>query len=233
MAKRNDVTPTGVLLDVDGTLIDSNDAHAHAWVDALREANFMVEFSAVRPLIGMGGDKLLPQISQIDAESPQGKAISKRRGEIFQEIYLPKIHAFPGVKQLLQRMQQQGLEMAIASSSKKDELEPLLQIAQAKPFIKAKTSSDDAQNSKPDPDIIHAALSRLGQPAERVILLGDTPYDVDAGRNAGIRVVAVRCGGWTDGDLEGAERIYDDPLDLLQHFDKSPFSGFHQDPKED
>ncbi|MDB5345038.1 MAG: ppaX 1 [Schlesneria sp.] len=216
--------PTGVLLDVDGTLIDSNDAHAHAWVDALREADVTVEFAAVRRLIGMGGDKLLPKVAGIDAESAPGQAISKRRGEIFQKDYLPRIRAFPAVKQLLQRMKQEGLELAIASSSKDAELDSLLQIAQAKEFIKAKTSSDDAENSKPDPDIVHAALARLGHSSEKVILLGDTPYDVEAGLKAGVRVVAVRCGGWTDSKLQGAVQIYDDPQDLLNNFEESPFS---------
>jgi HAD superfamily hydrolase (TIGR01509 family) len=204
-------------------LIDSNDSHAHAWVEALREADVIVEFAVVRRLIGMGGDKLLPKVAGIDAESAQGQAISQRRGEIFQQDYLPKIHAFPAVKQLLQRMKQEGLELAIASSSKDAELDSLLQIAQAKEFIKAKTSSDDAENSKPDPDIVHAALARLGHLRERVILLGDTPYDVEAGLKAGVRVVAVRCGGWTDHELQGAVQIYDDPQDLLNNFEESPF----------
>lgn len=215
--------PTGVLLDIDGTLIDSNDAHAHSWVDALTEAGIQVQFSDVRRLIGMGGDKLLPKVANIDSESSQGKAISKRREEIFRAEYLPKIRPFPAVKQLLKRMRDEGLEMAVASSAKKNELDSLLNIAGADEFIEAKTSSDDAENSKPDPDIVHAALNQLGKPAERVILLGDTPYDVEASLKAGIRVVALRCGGWADYDLRGADQIYDDPADLLKHFEDSPF----------
>src|SRR4051794_18553748 len=100
--------PTGVLLDVDGTLVDSNDAHARAWVTALAEAGVQVEFAAIRRLIGKGGDKLLPEVSGIDAESPKGKATSKRRGEIFQTEYLPKLEPFPGAKELLARMKRAG-----------------------------------------------------------------------------------------------------------------------------
>jgi phosphoglycolate phosphatase-like HAD superfamily hydrolase len=118
--------PTGVLLDVDGTLVDSNDAHAHAWVEALAEAGVRVEFAAVRRLIGKGGDKLLPEVSGIDAESPKGKQISERRGELFQTEYLPKLRPFPGTKDLLARMKKAGLELAVASSSKKEELGGLL-----------------------------------------------------------------------------------------------------------
>jgi beta-phosphoglucomutase-like phosphatase (HAD superfamily) len=217
--------PTGVLLDVDGTLVDSNDAHARAWVKALAEAGVRAEFGVVRRLIGKGGDKLLPEVSGIAPDSPEGKAISKRRGEIFRTEYLPGLKPFPGAKELLARMTEARLKLAVASSAKKDELKDLLRVCGADEFIEASTSSDDAENSKPDPDIVHAALGRLGHPPEKVILLGDTPYDVEASLRAGIRVVALRCGGWGDADLRGAVRVYDDPADLLARFDDSPFGG--------
>lgn len=217
--------PSSVLLDIDGTLVDSNDAHAHAWMKALAEASVKAEFVAVRKLIGKGGDKLLPEVSGIDAESAKGKAISKRRGELFQKEYLPNLKPTPGAKELLVRMKKAGLELAVASSAKEDELKGLLKVCGADEFIEAATSSDDAENSKPDPDIVHAALGELDHPKEKVILLGDTPYDVEASLKAGIRVVALRCGGWGDADLRGAIAIYDDPADLLARFDDSPFGG--------
>lgn len=217
--------PTGVLLDVDGTLVDSNDAHARAWVQALAEAGVRADFDTVRRLIGKGGDKLLPEVSGIDAASSQGKAISARRGEIFQAEYLPGLKPFPGVRELLARMKAAGLKLAVASSAKEDELGPLLKVCGADEFIEAQTSSDDAENSKPDPDIVHAALKRLGLPPERVVMLGDTPYDVEAATKAGVRTVALRCGGWGDADLRGAVRVYADPADLLALFGDSPFGG--------
>jgi len=217
--------PTGVLLDVDGTLVDSNDAHAHAWVRALTEAGARAEFPVVRRLIGKGGDKLLPEASGIDADSAGGKAISKRRGEIFRTEYLPKLRPFSRAKELLARMRHEGLQLAVASSSREDELDGLLRVCGADEFIEASTSSDDADNSKPDPDIVHAALERLGHPPERVILLGDTPYDVEAATKASVRVVALRCGGWDDADLRGAIRIYDDPASRSAGFDESPFTA--------
>src|SRR4051812_529728 len=138
--------PTGVLLDVDGTLIDSNDAHAHAWVKALAEAGVRVEFAPVRRLIGKGGDKLLPQVSGIDADSPEGKAVSRRRGEIFRAEYLPTLKPFPGVKELLARMTRAGLALAVASSAREGELKGLLEVCGADEFIEASTSSDDAEH---------------------------------------------------------------------------------------
>lgn len=213
----------GVILDVDGTLVDSNDAHAHAWVDALAEHGINVEFERVRPLIGMGGDKLLPEVSGIEEETPEGKRISKRRSEIFKERYLPKLKAFPSAKELLQRMRDEGLKLVVASSAKEDELNPLLKIAGASGLVEEKTSSDDAENSKPDPDIVKAALESSGLAPGEVLMLGDTPYDIESASRARVRVVAVRCGGWKDADLSGAIAVYDGPADLLAQYESSPF----------
>ncbi len=215
--------PLGVLLDVDGTLVDSNDAHARAWVRSLAEYGVTIPFAKVRPLIGMGGDKLLPEAAGIDAESPRGKAISERRGEIFREEYLPTLRPFPGVQEMLARMKREGLRLGVASSAKEKELSGLLRVCGADDLVDASTSSDDADSSKPDPDIVHAALKKIGLPPEKVILLGDTPYDVEAGKRAGVPVVAVRCGGWGGRDLAGAVAVYQGPADLLAGFDTSPF----------
>lgn len=115
--------------------------------------------------------------------------------------------------------------MAVASCANEDELKRLLKVCGADEVIETSTSSDDAENSKPDPDIVNAALEELGHPKEKVILLGDTPYDVEASLKAGIHVVALRCGGCGAADLKGALQIHDDPADLLSRFDDCPFGG--------
>jgi HAD superfamily hydrolase (TIGR01509 family) len=212
----------GVILDVDGTLVDSNDAHARAWVEALAEHGVQVPFEKIRPLIGMGGDKLLPEVSSFEEDTPEGERISKRRSEIFKERYLPKLKPFPSTRELLKRMRDEGLKLVVASSAKEDELNPLLKIAGADDLIKEKTSSDDAENSKPDPDIVKAALDSSGLSPDEVVMMGDTPYDIESASRAGVRVVAVRSGGWKDSDLSGAVAIYDGPADLLAHYDSSP-----------
>jgi phosphoglycolate phosphatase-like HAD superfamily hydrolase len=122
-------------------------------------------------------------------------------------------------------MRDRGLKLAVASSAKKDELTPLLKVFGADDLIQDKTSSDDANNSKPDPDIVHAALKQLGLPSEVAVMLGDTPYDVEAAAKAGVAVIAFRCGGWSDSDLAGALAVYADPADLLAHYDSSPLGG--------
>lgn len=206
----------GVILDVDGTLVNSNDAHTHAWVEAMVEQGYEVEFEKVRRLIGMGGDKLLPKAIGVEKESPEGEKMSERRTEIFKERYLPKLQAFPQVRELLEHFKEGGMKLAVASSAKKDELDDLLKVAQATDLVETTTSSDDAEESKPDPDIIQVALHKLGLNASQVVMLGDTPYDIEAARKAGVATIALRCGGWPDPDLKDAIAIYDDPAQLLE-----------------
>lgn len=214
----------GVILDVDGTLVDSNDAHAKAWVEAFAEHGIRVSYEKVRTLIGMGSDKLMPKLSGIKADSPQGQEISKRRGEIFLKQFLSHLRPSSGARPLLHRMRDEGLRLVVASSAKKGELKPLLRICGVDEVIEDKTSSDDADRSKPDPDIVRAALDKLGLSPAEVIMLGDTPYDIEAAGRAGVRTVAVRCGGWGDDGLRGATAIYQDPADLLARYDASPFA---------
>ena len=214
-----------VILDVDGTLVDSNDAHAYAWVAAFEEAGVRVDSDAVRRSIGMGGDKLMPAVSAIEASSPDGEKISERRGEIFKTTYLPAVRAFPGVRELLERFVADGLILSVASSAADDELQPLLEHAGVADLIPHRTSSDDADHSKPDPDIVHAALERARVEPASAIMLGDTPYDVEAALRAGITIVALECGGWSREALAGAAAVYRDPTDLLVHYDESPFAA--------
>ena len=214
----------GVILDVDGTLVDSNDAHTRAWIEALAEDGVQVEYEKVRRLIGMGGDKLLPEASGIEKDSEQGERIGQRRRKIFTKRYLPYLKPFPRTRDLLLRMRKAGLKLVVASSAEAEELEQLLKIAGADDLVEATTSSSDAEESKPDPDIIEAAVQNSGFGPGELIMLGDTPYDIEAARKAGVRTVAVQCGGWWEPDLAGALAVYQDPADLLAHFDQSPLA---------
>ena len=211
-----------VLFDVDGTLVDSNDAHADAWVTAFREHGVSVDWIKVRRSIGMGGDKLMPAVSGIDEESPQGSAIAEARGKIFKRDFLPRIKPLRNAARLVAAMKERGYTAVAASSAQKDELTPLLKIAGAESLMDAATSSDDAEESKPEPDIIVAALKRAKASAGEAVLIGDTPYDVEAARRAGVKAIGFRSGGWSDGDLAGAIAIYDGPWDLLARIDDSP-----------
>ena len=213
-----------VIFDVDGTLVDSNDAQARSWVDALKEFGYSVPYEKVRPLIGMGGDKVLPETIGVQKDSEKGKQISKRRSEIFKEKYLPNVKPFPDAQKLLDRMRERGLKLAIATSAQPDELRPLLQIVGAADLIEDKTSARDVKSSKPDPDVMQVALKRVGYPPNEVVMIGDTPYDIEAARKVGVGTIAFRCGGWSDSDLAGAIAMYNDPADLLAHYDSSPLA---------
>ncbi|XYH97736.1 HAD family hydrolase [Sorangium sp. So ce1128] len=215
----------GVIFDIDGTLIDSNDAHARAWVDALAEFGHKVQFEEVRRRIGMGGDKLLPEATGISSESPEGKKMSARCSEIFMEQLLPELRAFPGTKELLEELHRRGIKIVIASSAQKEKLRELLKLTGADGVIESATSASDAEQSKPDPDIVEAALGNLGLPPGEVVMIGDTPYDVQAAARAGLRTIGFRSGGWTDTGLTGAIAVYDGPADLLAQLDTSPIAG--------
>ncbi len=211
-----------ILLDIDGTLVDSNDAHAAAWSEASVEFGYDRPASFFRPLIGMGGDHVLPRIDPAlkDDDNP-GKAIAARRGEIFAANYLPTLTATPGAKALVEHMKHCGLQCVVASSAKADELDALLAVADIRDLIDTTTTSEEAAVSKPAPNIIETALQKAHVAADDVVLLGDTPYDITAAARAGVLVLALRCGGWDDLALAGALAIYDDPADLLAHYDHS------------
>ena len=211
----------GVIFDVDGTLVDSNDAHAQSWVDTFAEAGYEVPFEVVRPLIGMGADKLLPKTIGIRHDSEQGKKLLKRRSEIFRKKYLPRLRPLPGARSLVLRVRDDGLKAIVATSAKDEELEGLLKAAEVEDLMEEKATASDAKRSKPDPDIVEAAIEESGVPANKAVMIGDTPYDVEAALRAGVRVIAFRSGGWDDDSLKGAEQIYDGPADLLAHYDAS------------
>jgi len=214
----------GVLFDIDGTLVDSNAAHAQSWVDTLREAGHEVPFDVLWPMIGMGGDKVLPSAAGIDIDSELGRQLSARRWEIFQRDYLLSLRPTPGARDLVQRMKDDGLELIVASSASVDELGALMDAANVRDLFEKTTSSSDAEDSKPDPDIVQAAVKKSGMKPDELIMLGDTPYDVQAAIGAHVNLVGLLCGGWSEIELSGATAIYSDPLDLLKWYDASPFA---------
>ena len=211
----------GVIFDIDGTLVDSNDAHAQSWVDTFAEADYDVPFEVVRPLIGMGADKLLPKTIGVSHDGERGKKLTRRRSEIFREKYLPHLRPLEGSRALVLRVRADGLKPIVATSAKDEELTGLLKAAEVDDLMEEKATASDAKRSKPDPDIIHAAIEESGISPQNLVMIGDTPYDIEAATRAKVRAIAFRSGGWTDEGLEGAVEIYDGPADLLAHYDAS------------
>ncbi len=214
-----------LLFDLDGTLIDSNDAHARSWEQALRGAGYPVPIERIRDLIGMGGDNLLPAAIRVEEDSPEGKKIAEARKRIFSVAFLPYVQPFPQVRLFVERLCNDGMRVVVASSAEKSEVERLLRVAHITDLVESYLTSDDVQRSKPAPDLIGAALEKTGYDAQEVLMVGDSPYDIQAANKVGVQVIAFRCGGFSDAQLRGALAIYDDPADALAHYDTSPFVG--------
>jgi HAD superfamily hydrolase (TIGR01549 family) len=216
--------PKAVIFDVDGTLIDSVDLHARAWVDAFHDYGHEVGFDAVRKQIGKGGDQLMPVFLSQKELDAKGKELEEHRGQVLKDRYLPQVTAFPDVHALFERLLADGKQIALASSAKEDELKKYEEATEITGLVQVETSSDDAESSKPNPDIFEAAMKRLGglRP-EDVVVVGDTPYDAEAAGKAGLHTIGLLCGGWSEEDLRRAScvAIYEDSADLLAHYDES------------
>ena len=216
-----------VIFDVDGTLIDSVDQHAHAWVDALSDYGHRVDLGEMRRQIGKGGDQLMPMFLTAAEIAEYGKDLEAHRARILKERYLPSIKAFPQVRALVERVRAAGRRVALASSASTDELAAHKKIADIADLVDGETSADDADRSKPCPDIFEAVLHRfhVANPTE-AIAVGDTPYDAQAAAAAGIRCIGLLSGGWEEKELRkaGCIAIYRDAADLLEQFSASPIA---------
>jgi len=214
-----------VIFDIDGTLVDSVPLHAESWQLAFEKFGKRISFTAIRRQIGKGGDQLLPVFLSPEEVKAYGEDVEAYRSDLFKREYLPRVRAFPGVRQLFERLRQDDRRIALASSAKADELEVYKKIADVNDLVEAQTASDDVEKSKPHPDIFEAALSKLpGVSAEQSIVVGDTPYDAIAAARVRVRMVGLLCGGWSEDELwqAGCIAIYRDPADLLTRYEHSP-----------
>lgn len=213
----------GVILDVGGTLVESNDARAQAWVEALAERRLAVPFERIRPLIGIGGDRMLQALApSVSARSAEGRRLLRRVGELFVQRHTQGLRPTPGARALVERMRDEGLRLVVASDAEPHEVEALLRAAGVEDLLDERFTAADLEQSPPLLDLVELARCKIGLLPQAGILLADTPYDIEAGARAGIRTVALRCGGYGDRDLTGAVRVYDSPADLLAAFDASP-----------
>jgi HAD superfamily hydrolase (TIGR01549 family) len=214
-----------VIFDIDGTIVDSVDLHAKAWQRTFAKFGKNILLEAIRSQIGKGADQLLPVYFSKQELEQFGEAMEIYRGELFNKEYLPKVKGFPKVRELFERIKQDKKQIALASSAKNDELKRYKEIAHIDDLIDGETSSDDVERSKPCADVFEAALNQLGNMTpEKVIVVGDTPYDAAAAVRANVSAIGILCGGWTQPQLRraGCIAIYRDPADLLAHYDESP-----------
>jgi len=219
---------TAVIFDIDGTLTDSVDIHAMAWQEALRHFGFEIPYERVRRQIGKGGDQLLQTLLSRSDFEERGEELDKFRGELFKSKYMKQIRPLSMVPELFRRIRKQGTKIVLASSAKREEVEEYEKLLQVENLVEHETSSDDAEKSKPHPDIFVAAMERLGNPpAQEVIAVGDTPYDAQATAAISIACIGATSGGWTRQELQSAGCIvvYAGPAELLAEFDESPLGA--------
>ena len=211
-----------VILDIDGTLVDSNEAQALSWLVALHDFGHEAPLQLLRPLVGMPPERVISHAIGAARDANEERDIIQRKSQIFRTWYLPRLLPFVGTRALLQRMKRDGLRLIAATNAESDEARELLEAAGVADLLDAAVTGSDLENW-PDSDVVGAALSRTRCAPESVVLLGDTPYDIAAGVRAGVDVVVLRCGGWRDSALRGSLAVYTDANDLLRNYSASPF----------
>ena len=211
------------IFDIDGTLVDSNELHVDSWDRAFRRFGKQFPREKLRAQIGKGSDQYLPEFLTPDEIKRFGKALDDYRSKLFRNEYLPKVPPFPKVRELFQRIRDDDKDIVLASSGKKDDTKYYVDLLKVEDLIEGYTSGDDAESSKPAPDIFAASLKKLGDilPADAVTV-GDTRFDIEAAGKAGLKTIAFLCGGTPEATLckAGAVAIYRDPADFLGHYDE-------------
>ena len=218
------LVPKAAIFDLDGTLLDSVDLHALAWHEAMVKFGHDVTLEQVRSQIGKGGDKLIPVFLSADEQRDHGKELEEWRGRRFKTRYLPLVRPFSAVPDLLRRLRDAGLRIAVASSAKRDELDEYLDIAGIADLVDATSSSEDADESKPAPDVFEIILKKLKIAGADAVAIGDTPYDATAAGKAGMATIGVLCGGFTETSLlqAGCVQIVRGPAALFAYCHSDP-----------
>jgi HAD superfamily hydrolase (TIGR01509 family) len=205
-----------VLFDIDGTLVDSNYLHVHAWQRAFTELGLEVQSWRIHRCIGMDGSSLIEELGSGDLADP------KQAKELHSRFYAETaglLRPLPGARALLDAVADMGLQVVLATSAPEDELSILRKVLERDDIVSALTSSGDVDTAKPEPDIVRVALDRAGVGPDQAVFVGDTTWDVEAAARAGVECVCLRSGGISRDELEhaGAIAVFENPRDLLEH----------------
>ena len=214
--------PAAVLFDVDGTLVDSTYVHTLAWWQAFRQAGYDVPMASIHRSVGMGGDRILDSLLPGDRDPDGDQEILASHAAVF-ATYWTSLRPLDGARDLLARCHDSGLAVALASSARERDLEALRATMAADEYIDAATSSSDAEESKPAPDILIAALKAVGVQAGDAVYIGDAVWDIYAAGKIGVPAIGLTCGGTSEAELRdaGAVAVYESPRMLLENFNGS------------
>jgi HAD superfamily hydrolase (TIGR01549 family) len=212
------------ILDIDGTLVDTNYHHAVAWFRALRRFDITVPIWLIHRHLGMGGDQLVTAVCDEETEAARGDALREAEGEEYAKL-IGEVKAVRRARELIVTLKEAGHRVVLASSAKADEVEHYVDLLDARELVTAWTTSADVEHTKPAPDLVHAALERSGAPDELpVIMIGDTPWDIEAAQAAGVSTLAVVTGGFSAQELReaGAWAVYESVAELEERLDETP-----------
>jgi len=213
------------LFDVDGTLVDSNEFHVRAWVEAFADHGHAVAPERVAGLIGMGGDKLVPEVLP-DVGEDEAQTLSDAHDAIFKDRYLAQVRPFPRAHDLMGRVHSAGWQVVLASSASEAEVDHYIDLLDIRDWVVTRTSSSEVEESKPSPDIFAAALKKAGVAADASLAIGDAPYDAEGAKRSGVATIGLLSGGYEAQVLRdaGVVALFDDAADLLARFDESPLA---------
>jgi HAD superfamily hydrolase (TIGR01509 family) len=214
------------ILDVDGTLVDTNYHHAIAWFRAFRRHSLTLQVWRIHRHIGMGGDQLVAALAGDEVEERLGDSIREAESELYREL-IDEVQPMEGSREVIEDLREAGNVVVLASSAKDWEVEHYLELLDAKEIVDAWTTSDDVAQTKPEPDLVHAALDKVGGRPEDAILIGDTVWDVEAAHRASVETLAVRTGGFSEQELRdaGAKDVFTSVEELRQTLRETAFSA--------
>ena len=214
------------ILDIDGTLVDTNYHHAIAWFRAFVAHDIVRPIWRIHRHIGMGGDQLVSALCGEDTERELGDRIRDAEGAEYGKL-IGEVRTMQGSRELITTLKDGGHVVVLASSAKKDEVDAYLDLLDAREVADAWTTSGDVKATKPEPDLVRAALDRVGATADGAVMVGDTPWDVEAARRAGVGTVAVVTGGFAEQELReaGAVDVFESVAELLERLDQTPLGN--------
>jgi len=206
------------ILDIDGTLVDTNYHHAVAWFRAFRQQGLVVPIWQIHTTIGIGGDQFVAAVTDDATEEEHGEAIRETEHPIYMEL-IKEVEPFEGARDLIVELKNRGFKVVLASSAKQDEADHYLDLLDARELADGWTVSDDVEATKPEPDLVHAAIDKAG--GGKAVLIGDTPWDIKAAQKAGVATLAVMTGGFSRDELQdaGAAAVYESISELLTSLD--------------